>query len=148
MLKLGKIVNSDYKIIKTVETGLPEKATEISAEALALKKQKKTEKNRKKKQKRKLANSLLAQLSNASHPQVTSQLALPPHLLTLMLRPHVKKDYIVALRPLTTNPVVPILILHYLTTGHPVPNSSGPMDLKCNTSGMPYNLPFSNHPVW
>ena len=44
MLKVGRVVQSENKVIRAVDTGLPKKVTEISTEALA----KKTKKERKK----------------------------------------------------------------------------------------------------
>ena len=141
MLKVGRVVQSGNKEIRAVDTGLAKKATEISNEALAQKQQKRKEKNKRKTEKRKLARSLLTQLSNESCLQATSQSSLPPHPLTLMA-------FIVALWPLTINPISLALILHYLSTGHPVLNNSGPRDLQCKTLGVLYNPPFSSQPVW
>ena len=66
MSRMGKVVLSGNREIRSIDTGPAKKATDISNKALAQKQQKNKEKNRKKSEKRRLANSLLAQLTNAS----------------------------------------------------------------------------------
>merc|ERR1712082_23717 len=66
MSRMGKVVLSGNREIRSIDTGPAKKATDISNKALAQKQQKNKKKNRKRSEKGKLATSLLTQLANAS----------------------------------------------------------------------------------